>query len=173
MCYFLALGIDPGQVRPLEEHRPAVFHLQPNVNPSIQRQFGSRTSFWVRSPSMCECGLCSALCRHETMAAAAFRQKRKRQGWSAQKIEHALNSKRQARQETAADTWAGEFVAWMAAAVREAGEVLLLAHDYRGGPDTEEVGVRKAMVIVVDDLAQGRASLPGERLVHLVASASA
>ena len=159
MCWFVTVGVPQGARQTMESiakaHRPLQFSPLPTT-PTVA-VFPAGASCMEVTHGGCSCDLYSAPPepgQAEDQLARA-RQRLERKGWSASKIERALEAKatgglRRGRPREAATA----FKAFIAELVGILGSVHVFAHFYSGNQHEQAVGSPKAAAISLQSFAE-------------------
>ena len=163
MCTFVFLGLPRGHGALVERLRTLGFSVDPNANPSITAAFPPKTDAFVVTRGGCSCDLHAEAPPLDR--ADADRDRYRRKGWNAAKVERAVAAKdRGERSELRA------FREAIVAIVGESGRLHLLAHTFSGTVDIEVIAVGGSAVLDVDAYAANGGCYAMDTLVTVSSS---
>ena len=149
MCRFLFLGVAKHHRALLQrELAPAGLELAPTENPHVIAAFPRGDVVRTVTRGGCSCDISGD--RGQGFDEPAEREKYRKRGWSAPKIERAIRARRP-RADTPFDAFRGSF----ARIVRGAGAARVLSHWFSGDLRTEEVHPARELVRLDDYLGRG------------------
>lgn len=154
MCYFVTVGVRPGEIDALKPFRDGGFDVSRARNDSLATAFGSDYAAFHVTIGGCSCDLRSST--------EDVRAKYRRKGWSPSKVERALKNRERAGERAGA---AARFLEAFRALSNDATDVLVFGHWYSREVDDERVTPRGRVRLSVNDyLAAGDPSRDDELL---------
>jgi hypothetical protein len=167
MCHLVTLGIDKslGSALPAFGTARESLAVDPSRNPSVGRLFPPGDLLLEITVGGCSCGLfpTPAKADHDE----GERRRYEKKGWSAAKIERALQSSRAARGRDRESENARRFREGIVALLRRTSSVRLFAHMYRGAFDSEAVSSLSSIRMTVDEYQRQHGALPEDVLVEI------
>src|SRR5215510_7292371 len=151
MCRLVTLGIDKSLGSAFREVGDARegFAVDPSRNPSVARLFPPSDLLLEITVGGCSCGLLAAPLRSDH--GEADRRRYEKKGWSAAKIERALEASRAARGQDHSSENARRFRDAIAGLLRRTPSIRLFVHMYSGAFDTERVPSGKKVKLTFEE----------------------
>jgi len=167
MCHLVTLGIDKSLGLALPEFGGPLdgFSVEPSRNPSVARVFPPSDALLEITVGGCSCGLFPT--RSKADHDEGERRRYEKKGWSAAKIERALQASRAARERDRESQNARRFREGIIALLRRTSSVRLFTHMYSGAFDSEPVSTSRTVRMSVEDYQRQHGALPEDVLVDV------
>jgi hypothetical protein len=157
MCYFVTIGISTKRVDLLHKLETNGFAVNPSGNSSLRQIFPQSAAMFEVTKGWCSCSIYQAPKASDT---EHVREKYRRKGWSAAKIERALASKEHSMNNHLASGDRAAFINTIAAIASECSPIYLFAHMYSGSIVEEVINCEgKGKLAVSEILSNGGAFL--------------
>ncbi len=174
MCYFLTIGVDSKGIEALVQAVPRGMALGRVNNPHVTRHMGATNCTFVLTSGMCSCDLYygRSATTPETVEART-RRKYEKLGWSAAKIDRALEATASHAKKTPSFLGPRGDVRELLASVAEPlGNLAFLAHFYGGDIETARLELSPDTVrLTPDEFRQPDRMIDEDQVVRVVASA--
>jgi len=167
MCHLVTLGIDKSLGSALPEFGDGRegLALDPSRNPSVARLFPPSDLLLEITVGGCSCGLLGGPLRSDH--GEADRRRYEKKGWSAAKIERALEASRAARGRDHSRENARRFREAIAGLLRRTPSIRLFLHTYGGAFDTEPVSSSKKVKLTLQEYNGRHGVIPEDVLVEI------
>jgi hypothetical protein len=168
MCLLVTLGIEKSLGSTLSEFESGreALAVDPSRNPSVGRLFPPTDVLLEITVGGCSCGLFPTPAKADH--GEGERRRYEKKGWSAAKIERALQASRAARGRDTERQNARRFREGIVALLRRTSSVRLFAHMYSGAFDSELVSSGRRITMTVGEYQRQRGTLQEDVLVEIV-----
>lgn len=139
--------------------------MEPSRNPSVARLFPPGDVLLEITVGGCSCGLFPT--PRKTDHDESERRRYQKKGWSAAKIERALQASRSARGRDHGNQNAQRFREGIAALLQRTSSLRLFVHMYSGAFDSEPVSSRRSVRMTVDEYQKQHGVLAEDVLVEI------
>jgi hypothetical protein len=171
MCHLVTIGVDKSYGSSLPEFGDVREGLTvaPSRNPSVARIFPPGDLRFEITAGGCSCGLfnISASAQELSDREDAERRRYQKKGWSAAKIERALQASRVAHDRDQRGDNARRFQEAILALLERTRSVRIFAHMYSGLFDSEPVIAKGRTSITREDYQANRGALPEDVVVEI------
>ena len=171
MCYFITVGLAEDKAESLERHVPRGFHIAAIENASVLQQMGHGLRAYLLMSGGCSCDLFAEPSRvSEEEERQRLRHKYERMGWSAARIERALEQRAESREAASSPGLRTDVQRFLGQLAEGVGQVAVVVHWY-GGEDVQEARLhcRQGMVVSPEIALAGKLELKADEIVRIKA----
>jgi len=167
MCHLLTIGISGGSGNATEIFRAHGLHTEPAVNPHVRAAMPKNSILLDVTDDGCSCSIRARSTADVTVDEEAERARYARRGWSAAKIERAIQAKQAAHGRRKPNSKAQEFCLGVEALASAGAEIALISHLYSGLFAEEVVLVGARAQISLQDFLASLGTFPEDTLVTI------
>lgn len=171
MCYFITVGLAEDKAEFLERHVPRGFHIAAIENASVLQQMGQGFRTYLLTSGGCSCDLFTESSRSsEEDKRQRLRHKYERMGWSAARIERALEQRAKSRGAASSPGLRIDVQRFLGQLAEVAGQVAVVAHWY-GGEDVQgaRLPCRLGNIVSPEIALAGKLEMKAEEIIRIKA----
>jgi len=168
MCYFLTVAVRPADAILLEPFREAGFHVEPSSNPVVSAAVGRGIAAFYVTTGVCSCELYAFVHGRKETERERLRSKYARKGWTAPKVERALQDHDRAASRTrrsAEGRLRDRFVEAFYRVATMADQAFLFGHWYSGGVDSADLPPPRRVPLSLEEYEARGGVFPEDEMV--------
>lgn len=165
MCYFVTVAVPAKRESALGHFRDAGYALRSCANRQLAAAFPGGFKLFEVTHGGCSCGLYAAAIQRPTEE--GVRAKYAKKGWSPARIERAVASKRHSGRLGDGTPLFKAFLEAVRGAATDAKRLVLFAHWYSGGTDSEVFGSLDSSAFSVAEFIESGGVYPHDTIVDI------